>query len=562
MCDVKREEYYDLFERLIDSMTRPSEFDREEFVSILADICELFHLSKGVTEFYRSLSAEKEGDGEVLIDYDNGHGDKVVMFRRVVTPSMTVVKSTLYMAENDEPLSETDYRRVDIILRAMLSFISRNRLQTLVEKLGFFDDDGYPNLNFFMRYLEKMNEKGEIPGNTVLQFNLRHFSLINREIGRAAGDIVMRSYYDQIRKLIGNNGTICRVGGDNFIAVFRSELLHSVLFMIEGFPVVYDTRREKRIMVSACAGVFVIPDGFTMNKTSEIMGKVFPAAQEAKFNPDCNIVYYTDDMNVRKERFMQVSKLFVEGLEKDEFRAYYQPKVDVETGKIVGAEALCRWIRDGRIVPPAEFIPILEQNTDICRLDYRMLDMVCLDIRRWLDEGREPVRVSVNLSRKHLIDVDLLEHLLKIIDDNGVPHKYIELELTETTTDVEFRELKRIVGALRAEGICVTVDDFGMGYSSLNLIREVPWDVLKLDRCFLPVEESSDGGVTEVMFSHVISMAQSMGLECVAEGVETEKQIELLRNNKCRIAQGFYFDKPLPVEEFEKRLQMRSYHIE
>jgi diguanylate cyclase (GGDEF)-like protein len=542
-------------------MTQPTEFDREEFVGILGDICKLFHLSKGVTEFYRSLSAEKNGDGEILIDYDNGHGDKVVMFRRLVTPSMTVIKSTLYMAEEEEPLSEEDYRRVDILLRSMLSFISRNRLQTLVEKLGFFDEDGYPNLNFFMRSLEKLNERGEITGNTVLQFNLRHFSLVNREIGRQAGDVVMRGYFDQIKKLIGSSGVICRIGGDNFIALFRSELLHSVLFVIEGFPVIYDTRREKRIMVSACAGVFVIPEDFVMNKPSEIIGKVFPAAQEAKFNPDCNIVYYTDDMNVRKERFMEVGKLFVEGLEKDEFKAYYQPKVDVETGKIVGAEALCRWIRDGRVVPPGEFIPILEQNTDICRLDYRMLDIVCMDVRRWLDEGREPVRISVNLSRKHLIDVDLLEHLLKIIDDNQVPHEYIELELTETTTDVEFRDLKRIVNSLRSSGICTTVDDFGMGYSSLNLIREVPWDVLKLDKSFLPVENKDDRGSAEIMFSHVISMAQSMGLECVAEGVETEKQIDLLKKNKCKIAQGYYFDRPLPVEEFEKRLQMRSYEV-
>ncbi|MCR4780435.1 MAG: bifunctional diguanylate cyclase/phosphodiesterase [Ruminiclostridium sp.] len=561
MDNAKTEAYFSLFERLIDSMTAPDRFVREEFIGILSEICELFHIAKGVTEFYRSISAERTGDGEVLVDYDNGRGEKVVMFRRIVTPSMSVIKSTLYMAEEEEPLSEENYYRIDLILRAMLSFVSRNRLQNLVERFSFYDDDGYPNLNYFMRHLDKMNEKGGIPGNTAIHFNLRHFTLINREIGKQTGDIVMRRYFDQMSRLIGDKGVVCRVGGDNFTAIFRSELLQSVLFVTEGFPVVYDNERGKRVMVSASVGVFVIPDGFRYEKPAEIIGKIFPVGQEAKFSPDTNIVYYTEENDVRKERIMKVQSLFAEAMDNDEFRAYYQPKVDIETGRIVGAEALCRWVRDGKIIPPIEFIPVLEQSTDICRLDFRMLDLVCRDIRRRLDAGSPVVRVSVNLSRKHLIDVDLLEHLLKIIDDNRVPHEYIELELTETTTDVEFRDLKRIVGDLRREGIHTTVDDFGIGYSSLNLIREIPWDVLKLDRCFLPADSDAEDVNTALMFSHVVSMAQAMGLECVAEGVETHGHIELLKKNNCRIAQGFYFDRPLPSEEFERRLDSHGYDV-
>ena len=557
----KLDKYNILFERMIDAMTKPTYFDRDEFVAVLKDLCELFNLSKGVTEFYRSLSAEKEGDGEIMIDYDNGKGDKVAIYRRIVTKSLTVIKSTIYMPAEAEPLSEEEYRRLDILLRAMLSFIARNRLQTVVEKLAFYDEFGYPNTNYFMRHLEMMSEKGTLHGNTAIHFNLRHFSLINQEIGREAGDIVMRSYFEQIQYVIGDNGLICHVGGDNFIAIFRNELLKSVLFVLEGFPVVYDEKREKRVMVSAYVGVFVIPDDYELERPGDIMGKIYPATQEAKFEKNSNIVYYSERMNARKEQTMRVRMLFSEGMDRNEFKAYYQPKVDVDTGTIVGAEALCRWIRDGKVVSPAEFIPILEQTTDICRLDFRMLDMVCKDIRRWLDEGRRVVRVSVNLSRKHLIDVDLHEHIMKIINENNVPHEYIELELTETTTDVEFRDLKRVVGGLRREGIFTTVDDFGMGYSSLNLIREVPWDVLKLDRSFLP-EDNENNGVAELMFSYVVSMAQCMGLECVAEGVETVRQIELLKNYNCHIAQGFFFDKPLPAEEFEKRLDRRGYDID
>ena len=211
---------------------------------------------------------------------------------------------------------------------------------------------------------------------------------------------------------------------------------------------------------------------------------------------------------------------------------------------------------------PMEFIPVLEMNMDICTLDFHMLEVVCRDIRKWIDEGKTIPRISVNFSRKHLMNPDLVDNILSIIDKYEVPHSYIEIELTETTTDVEFRALQRIVGALQKEGICTSVDDFGMGYSSLNLIRVIPWNVLKVDRCFLPLGEENESSVNNIMFKNVIAMAREMGLETIVEGVETTEQLQLLRDNKCDLAQGFLFDKPLPVEEFEKRLDMKKYAIE
>jgi EAL domain-containing protein (putative c-di-GMP-specific phosphodiesterase class I) len=190
-----------------------------------------------------------------------------------------------------------------------------------------------------------------------------------------------------------------------------------------------------------------------------------------------------------------------------------------------------------------------------------MLDHVCKDIRRWLDEGRKAVRVSVNLSRKHMMDVDLLEHIINIVDSNNVPHEYIEIELTETTTDVEFRDLKRVVSSLQQKGIYTSVDDFGMGYSSLNLIREIPWNVLKVDRSFLPVDADEDDSTRSIMFKYVVAMAKDLGLECVAEGVETDHQVKVLRDNHCIFAQGFLFDKPLPLDEFEKRMNDHYYKV-
>ena len=169
-----------------------------------------------------------------------------------------------------------------------------------------------------------------------------------------------------------------------------------------------------------------------------------------------------------------------------------------------------------------------------------------------------PVRISTNFSRKHLIDIDLTDHIISIIDKYNVPHELIEIELTETTSDVMFSDLRRIVSGLQKNGVKTAVDDFGVGYSSLNLIREIPWDVLKIDKSFVPEAEDEES-VSNVMFRHLISLAHDMGLECVVEGVETEEQLRVLRKNNCMIAQGFLFDHPLTVEEFEDRLVNKQY---
>lgn len=559
--DKKAETYYLVFEKLIDSMTNAAKFDRAEFVAILKEICELFHISKGVTEFYTSLSQEKAGQGEILIDHDNGRGDKVVVQRRLVTGTGAVIIGTLYMAEEDAPLANEDYTKVDLILRALLSFVSRNRLQGAVEMLGFYDDDGYPNLRSYSRYIEQMNEENTLPGLVAVLFNLRHFSLINGDIGRIAGDKVMRNYFNIVNEAIKGKGILCRMGGDNFVALFQKQCLDPVLEILGGVPVPYDPEGAKRVNIFASAGIFVIPEVFVYDSIGAVLNPILMASSIARSQEEGSIVFFDEKMLKLRDRSIRIQRMFPMALAAKEFKVFYQPKVDVTTGRIVGAEALCRWYRDGKIVPPMDFIPVLEQNLDICQLDFYMLDCVCKDICRWLAEGKEVVRVSVNLSRKHLSDADLLEHIMTIIDDNQTPHQYIEIELTETTTDVAFKDLKRVVYGLQEQGISTSVDDFGIGYSSLNLIREIPWNVLKIDRCFLPLDEDKEDDTTSLMFRHVVSMAQAMGLECIVEGVETVRQIEILRENHCNIAQGFYFDKPLPIEEFEQRMNAMNYDV-
>ena len=263
----------------------------------------------------------------------------------------------------------------------------------------------------------------------------------------------------------------------------------------------------------------------------------------------------------QKQKYARIQRKLADAIVSGEIRPFYQPKVDAQTGQIVGGEALCRWFQGGKIVPPDEFIPALEQTNDICDLDLFMLECVCRDQRKWLDggTGRTLVPMSINFSRKNIMNLKLADMIESILDKYCIPHDAIEVELTETTTDVEFSDLKRVVTQLRDKGIMASIDDFGIGYSSLNLLRDIPWHTLKIDRSFIPDESDGNESVRYKMFSGVLSMARSIGLKCIAEGVETESQLKVVRATGCDIIQGYYYDKPLPKDEFEARLAKKVY---
>lgn len=550
----KQIRYYELLEQLI-AVTRDTDnFSIERINEPLAGLCRLFRVSKGVTEFYKSANHEKSGRGEVFVCYDSGEGGSEIMGRRIVDESMAVSKCRVYMAEGTEPLSDEEREKVDLVMKVVLSFISNSRLRKIVERLTFYDDNGYRNMRSFIRCLEQLNERKQLGTHTAVYFNLRHFSQINQEIGRNNGDIVIRNYYTMLEEVIGDDGIICRAGGDNFVAIFDDGLLIDVLEILKGVPVSYGSNSSDRVNVSASTGVFRIPDGFVYEDVGDIMDKIATTSRAAKLNPSDNIVFFDGKTEEGRERLANFRKLLPLAIENGEFKVYYQPKSDIQSEEIIGAEALCRWEHEGTVIMPSDFIPILEQSSDICKLDFYMLEHVCQDIRRRLDGNKPVVRVSVNFSRKNMMDADLSEHIIDIVDKYRVPHDLIEIELTESTTDVEFKEIKRVVSELQQEGISASVDDFGLGQSSLNLIREIPWNVLKIDRSLIPIDADNPHSTRSVMFKYIVAMAKELGLECIAEGVETEKQVNMLRDNSCSLAQGYYFGKPLPTEEFEAKL--------
>ncbi|MBR0141668.1 MAG: EAL domain-containing protein, partial [Ruminococcus sp.] len=551
--------FYELYERLAFATSNVNQKPDVPLIeSLLNEIAAMFRLSKGVTRFFRSPAEEKANGGETMISYDTGKEGIPVHTVRFTTRFMSITTMTVFMTEDEIPLDDDELRKVDLIMRTVLVYISRNRLQDIAEKLAFFDDAGYRNIRSFFNYILWKGQPGSLCGMIAMNYNLRHFSIINDEYGHDTGDIIMHRHYDEVESIIGDNGFLARLGGDNFVCVFSKSILPKMLAYLSEAYIKYDDEGDA-VLITASAGVFDIPDDFEVRNPNDIMDKIIGTCRIAQNGGHERIVFYDESFIAGRDKVMRVQQKFPNALRNKEFKVFYQPKVNTFTGEICGAEALCRWFRKGKIVPPIDFIPALEETNDICKLDFYMLDLVCSHIRKWLDEGRKVVRISVNLSRKHIMNVQLLQNIIDIIDSHNVPHEYIEIELTETTTDIEFRDLKRVVSGLQEQNIFTSVDDFGMGYSSLNLIRVIPWNVLKVDRSFLPVEGEESDSVRSVMFKYVVAMAKELGLECIVEGVEFPVQLEILRNNKCELAQGFLFDRPLPLDEFEKRLDMKNY---
>ena len=551
-------QFYSLFEPFLERLSEMREVDLDRMGEYVGDLCSYFGICKITVGFFQSPREEARGEGHIMTCYDTGEKGVPVLRKRIVTEAMSVTDCIILRAEHHPEWDEKTRRRAELFYSVTMMAVSRSSLLQIAKRRTFFDDVGYKNLNTYINTIETYGAQGRLAGNAAVHLNLKHFSLINQQIGRERGDLVMRGFINGLEKTVGDEGIVCRMGGDNFTALVPLSKLGQTVDYLSGSAIAYNSFGD-RVLVSSTAGVLVIDEDFKYKDPSNVMDRIISAAQAAKSGGAEDIVFFSDEMERRKAKIMRLQQLFPQALENGEFMIYYQPKVEIRTGRLIGAEALCRWYHEGEIVKPDDFIPTYEQSMDICKLDFYMLEHVCMDMKRWLAEGRDVVRVSVNLSRKHIMDIDLVDNIVGIIDKYGVPHKYLEIELTETTTDVEFKDLKRVVSGLQKAGIRAAVDDFGIGYSSLNLISEIPWNVIKIDKSLIPIKGESEKSPRSVMFGYVVKMAKDMGLECISEGVETQEQIDAMLENGCDLVQGFFFDKPLPIERFEERLVKGGY---
>lgn len=524
------------------------------FNKILEPICKFLRISRISSAVFDSTCDSATIKSAPHIYYDDGNADSTRVLKFTETNVRACKANYSFMqSKSGQDWSDEEVQQIEAFEKLIYTFCDRSYASTIAKDLSMFDNDlmVYP-LTFFLATVKNLIRQGRIGEFGGVYFNIRHFSTINDRFGRDCATNIMKLFIHGILEKILYEECICRVGGDNFVVLFKKDNLNIIKNYLSGMPITFND--GETVTVTTTAGYYMIPEA--TESATDVMDRISTAYQLAKSVYKRPFLFYDDEIMQHQTHVKEIEMMFPSAIENEEFKVFYQPKTQLNNYQLAGAEALCRWFRNGKVISPGEFIPVLEGSKAICTLDFYMLDHVCRDIRRWLDEGREAVKVSVNLSRLHLGDEDLLESILRIIDKYKVPHHFIEIELTETTTDVDYKELKKIVYGLMEQDISTSVDDFGVGYSSLNLIREMPWNVLKIDKSFLPTQEEENNDPSKVkMLRHIITMSQDLGLECIVEGVETAEQVKLLKDCKCYLAQGFYFDRPLPVKEFEQKLE-------
>lgn len=524
------------------------------FNKILEPICKFLRISRLSSAVFGSTCDSAIIKSAPYVYYDDGNADSTRVLKFTENNVRACKANYSFMqSKSGQDWSDEEVQQIEAFEKLIYTFCDRSYASTIAKDLSMFDNDlmVYP-LTFFLATVKNLIRQGRIGEFGGVYFNIKHFSSINDRFGRDCATNIMKQFIHGIQEKILYEECICRVGGDNFVVLFKKDNLNIIKNYLSGMPITFND--EEAVTVTTTAGYYMIPEA--TESATDVMDRISTAYQLAKSVYKRPFLFYDDEIMQHQTHVKEIEMMFPSAIENEEFKVFYQPKTQLNNYQLAGAEALCRWFRNGKVISPGEFIPVLEGSKAICTLDFYMLDHVCRDIRRWLDEGREAVKVSVNLSRLHLGDEDLLESILRIIDKYKVPHHFIEIELTETTTDVDYKELKKIVYGLREQDISTSVDDFGVGYSSLNLIREMPWNVLKIDKSFLPTQEEENNDPSKVkMLRHIIMMSQDLGLECIVEGVETAEQVKLLKDCKCYLAQGFYFDRPLPVKEFEQKLE-------
>lgn len=541
------------FDRFVANMERLSHNGDISEQEALSEICGLLRISRIEASVYSEIDRLSAPAPRRTVFFSDDAGKPPVVFRHNLHDGRFAVYY-VYPKKGENSWSDTENARIKTLISVFFVFIARNRVIDTAENMVYHDStlDVY-TLQFFHKKTAEIIENGNIGNYSAVHFNINRLSVINKNHGRTVGTYILRQYLKGLNDGLSKNEYLCRIGGDSFILLFYKWRTNDIIDYLCGSVVDLSGTDVK---VSAHAGFYDIP--FGCEETTDIADRCADALTAARSVSHISYAFYDEKLKKEVDNTKTIESLFPAAIKNEEFLVFYQPKAHLSSYALTGAEALCRWQHAGETIQPGQFIPVLERNHSICTLDFYMLEHVCRDIRRWLDMGLNVVKISVNLSRVHLGNPDLLENILEIIDRHSVPHEYIEIELTETTTDVDFRELKRIVTGLRAQGISTSVDDFGIGYSSLNLIRELPWNVLKIDKSFLPDKRDENATDTKqkiIMLKYVIAMAQSLGLECIVEGVETIEQVDLLKTFNCFRAQGFFFDRPMPHELFENRLR-------
>lgn len=487
--------------------------------------------------------------------------DRGNLFLIASTPVRDYCGSVVYVdrkTERDwEPIKSVLGRIANQIfyrLRTLRKELDKQRAVDL--KLNYDELTGLPVYMQFINSTKRYLENYGVNRLYCIYTDFSGFQYFNEIYGYEAGDGILKRYADEILKTYGHCGIFTRVSSDNFVGIVQGmeleELQKSFMEFSEHFT-------EKCNLEFPLTNLVLAAGIYEAQSTDFSVAAMVDNANEARKKckeqrVETMVKVYTDSLRQELEQTKTINSNILNGLKNQEFYAYLQPKVNLKTGKIAGAEALVRWIRpDGTRVMPDEFISIAEKNGYITKIDFAVLKQVVLYLEDALEKGEEVVPISVNFSRRNNEFEDFVPNILNELKRHHIPPKLLEAEVTESIFMADLSIVDENLNKLRGNGVEVSVDDFGSGYSSLNMLARISADTVKLDRLFLHNAGKENRGLTVIQY--LTKMLKNLGFTVLAEGVETQEQLEWLKKADCDLVQGFYYAKPMQIEEFRKFLK-------
>lgn len=443
----------------------------------------------------------------------------------------------------------------DFVLKKSSPGIMRLRAGNAIEKskVRFLEYDFltgiYGQQKFYQATRELLDQRAGA-NFAFIHFDIDRFRIINTLYGSKEGDRLIHFVAGAIRKVMTayGRGTYGRLGGDVFGMCVPYEDGAAIYHILEGIRA--EIRKHSvHYYLETCAGIYLVDDPdmevAAMHDNAEI------AAAQCKGQYMVHDVLYTEEIGQKVLREQHIIDEMDAALAEQQFIVYFQPKYQLKKMAPYGAEALVRWKKpSGEIVLPNEFIPIFERNGFITKLDYYVWEKVCQFIDSELSQGRNPAPISVNVSRVNLYNPDFMDSLIDLIHRYHIPPHYLNLELTESVFSEDAELIQRAVNYLHDAGFTILMDDFGSGYSSLNILKDVDLDVLKIDMKFFSKGNTAEKGAK--IIEAVIRMAESLDMMVIAEGVEEKHQVDFLNDLGCDYIQGYYFGRPMSQDQYEK----------
>ena len=541
-----------------------NQLNREMLVAILSDRYSTFVAENG-QEALDILRQHSDSISLVLLDLIMPVMDGYTFLDRIKEfPELSVIP-VIVMTQNDSVEDEvaalahgaTDFvpkpYQPDVVLHRVASIINLRETSAMVSYLKYDRLTGLYSKDYFYQKMRERISEDPDQEYCIVCSNIENFKMINDSFGIQEGDRLLKEVADIAKEMVGSTGFCGRFSADRYLIFQKREREQFDRAQFGNF-LTGDLSPLLRNTVMRW-GIYEITDRSI--PVERMCDRALMAVDSIKGRYDQYFSVYDESLRSKKLREQAITNAMLAALQEEQFIIHYQPKYDLKTGRMGGAEALVRWNSpEWGVVSPGEFIPLFEKNGFIFQLDRYVWEHTCAQLCRWQEQGYPLVPVSVNVSRADLYHMDLADTLVDLIQKYGIDPKYLHLEITESAYTENPVQITSTVETLKQHGFLIEMDDFGSGYSSLNMFSQMKLDILKLDMKFIQNETAKPAN--QSILNDIVSMAHRLSLKVVAEGVEQRDQVDRLRAIGCDYVQGYFFAKPMPAPEFEKLLKTVS----